>query len=59
MLNWGDHNIFFDMSSDYINAIYHLNFKSLVFVGILQVLKFEFLMSRILDIVNFHPCALT
>ena len=29
----------------------------IIFVGILQVLKFEFLKFRILEILNFHPCA--
>ena len=30
--------------------------KLLIFVGILQVQKFEFLKFRILEILNFHPC---
>ena len=30
--------------------------KLLVFVDIMQVLKFEFLQFRILEILNFHPC---
>ena len=34
----------------------HLNLKLLVFVGILPVLKFEFLKFRILETLNFHPC---
>ena len=29
-----------------------------MFAGILQVLKFEFLKFRILEILNFHPCKL-
>ena len=32
------------------------NFKLSIFVGILQVLKFEFLKFRILEILNFHSC---
>ena len=31
--------------------------KLLIFVGILQVQKFEFLKFRILEILNFHPCS--
>ena len=30
--------------------------KLLIFLGILQVQKFEFLKFRILEILNFHPC---
>ena len=30
--------------------------KLFVFIGSLQVLKFEFLKFRILEILNFHPC---
>ena len=30
----------------------------IIFVGILQVLKFEFLKFRILEIWNFHPCSI-
>ena len=30
--------------------------KLLIFIGIRQVIKFEFLKFRILEIVNFHPC---
>ena len=33
-----------------------LNLKLSIFVAILQVLKFEFQMFRILEILNFHPC---
>ena len=55
MLNWGEYNSFFDKPLDYLNTTYHLNFKSLVFVGTLQVLKFEFLKFTILEILNFHP----
>ena len=34
----------------------HLNFKLLIFVGILQVLRFDFKKLRILVILNFNPC---
>ena len=34
----------------------HLNLIFYCFVGILQVLSFEFLKFRILEILNFHPC---
>ena len=30
--------------------------KLLIFVGILQVLRFDFKKFRILEILNFHPC---
>ena len=33
----------------------HFNFKLSIFIDILQVLKFEFLKFRILEILNFHP----
>ena len=55
MLNQGDYNNFFDQFSDYQNTINHLNLKLFVFVVILLVLKFEFLKSRIWEILNFHP----
>ena len=42
--------------SDYLNTFNHLNMKLFVFIGSLQVLKFEFLKFRILEILNFHPC---
>ena len=34
----------------------HLNLKLLIFVGILQVLRYDFKKFRILEILNFHPC---
>ena len=34
----------------------HLNLKSLIFVGILQVLRFDYKKVRILEILNFLPC---
>ena len=33
-----------------------LNMKLFIYIGILQVLKLEFLTFRILEIWNFHPC---
>ena len=44
------------MFSDDLNTINHLNMKLFIFVGILQILKFEFLKFRILEFLNFHPC---
>ena len=37
-------------------TIDHLNLKLLIFIGILQVLRFDFQKFRILEILNFHPC---
>ena len=56
MLNYGDYNSFSDLFSGYLNIFNHLNMKLLIFVGILQVSKFESLKFRILEILNFHPC---
>ena len=58
MLNKADSNSFFDLFSVYIKTIDHLNLKLLIFVGILQVLRFDFKKFRILEILNFHghPC---
>ena len=47
MLNKADSNSFSDKFSGDINAIDHLNLKLFIFVGILPVLKFEFLKYRI------------
>ena len=33
----------------------HLNLKLLIFVGILQVLNFDFKKLRISEFLNFHP----
>ena len=52
ILNWTDFHRFSDWFQDYLNAINHLKFKLFIFVGILQVLKFEFLKFRI----YFQPC---
>ena len=35
----GRFNSFYDKFSDYLNTIYQLNMKLLIFVGILQILK--------------------
>ena len=58
MLNYGDYNSFSDYFSDYLKTVNHLNMKLLVYLfeGIMQVIKFEFLKFRILEILNFHPC---
>ena len=44
-----------DEFSDYLNTVNHLNMKLFIFVGILQVSKFEFLKFRILEYFYFHP----
>ena len=40
---------------NFLPTINHLNLKLLIYVSMLQVLKFEFLKFRIFDILNFHP----
>ena len=55
MLNQADFDSFSDKFSDDFITINHLNMKLFIFVGILQVLKFEVLKFRILEILNFHP----
>ena len=47
---------FFYLISVYPKTIDHLNLKSLIFIGIVQVLRFDFQELRILEILNFHPC---
>ena len=39
-------------------AIDHLNLKLLIFITILQVLRFDLKKVRILEVLNFHPCTL-
>ena len=56
ILNKADSCGFFDLISVYLKTIDHLNFKLLIFIGILQVLRFDFQKFRILEILNFHPC---
>ena len=46
------------MILDYLNTIIHLSLKLFIIVGILQVLKFEFLKFRILETLNFYPCTI-
>ena len=45
-----------DLFSVHIYAMDHLNLKLLKFVGIQQVLRFEFQKFRIFEILNFHSC---
>ena len=42
MLNSAEINSFSDLVSVYLKTIDHLNLKLLIFVGILQVLRFDF-----------------
>ena len=56
MLNKAAYNSFFDLFAVHLKTIDHLNLKLLCFIGMLQVLRFEFLKFRILEILNFHPC---
>ena len=42
ILNSVDNNSFSDLVSVYLETIDHLNLKLLIFVGILQVLRFDF-----------------
>ena len=55
LLNFADSNSFFDLFSVYLNTIDHLNLKMLIFIGILQVLRYDFQKFRILEIWNFYP----
>ena len=48
---------FIDIFTVDLKTIKHVNLKYYYFEGILQVLKFEFQKFRILEILNFHPCA--
>ena len=56
MLNQADFNRFSEFFFRLLNTINYLNMKLFIFIGIRQVIKFEFLKFRILEIVNFHPC---
>ena len=47
-----DYSSFSDKFSNYLNTIYHLILKLFIFVGILQVLKFE--ISKVQDFGNFE-----
>ena len=53
ILNWADNYGFFDFISVYLKTIDHLNLKLLIFIGILQVLRFDFQNIRILEIWTF------
>ena len=56
ILNLNDSYGLFELISVYFKTIAHLNMKLLIFIGILQVLRFDFQKFRILEILNFHPC---
>ena len=56
MLNSADSNSFYDLASVYLKAFDHLTWNFYYVEGIQQVLKFDFLNFRILEILNFHPC---
>ena len=58
-LNSADSYGFFDLILLYLKTIDHLNFKLLIFIGILQVLRFDFQKFRILEILNFLTCILS
>ena len=47
--------IAFDLGRKATKQTNKLNLKLFIFVGIQQVLKFEFLKFRILEVLNFHP----
>ena len=49
-----DKNSFSDLVSVYLKVFEHLAWN---FLGIQQVLNSDFLKFRILEILNFHPCA--
>ena len=53
MLNKAGYNSFLDIFTVYLKTIYHVNLKY-YFEGILQFLKSEFQMCRILEVLNFH-----
>ena len=55
ILNSVDSNSFFDLFSVYLKTIDHLNLKLMLFVGILQVLRFDFKKFWIWEKLNFHP----
>ena len=54
ILNEADSYGFFGLISVYLKTTDHLNLEVLIFVGILQVLRFDFQKFRILEILNFH-----
>ena len=46
---------FLSLISVYPKTIDHFNLKLLIFIGIVQVLRFDFQKFRSLEILNFHP----
>ena len=54
-LNLADSNGFFDLFSVYLKMTDCLNLKLLIYLGLLQVLRYDFKKFRILEILNFHP----
>ena len=52
ILNPADYNSFFYLFSVYLKTIDHLNLILLIFIGILQVLRFDFKKFRILKILD-------
>ena len=55
ILNLTDSKGLFDMIKVYLKKIDHLNLKLLIFIGIVQVQRFDFQKFTILEILNFHP----
>ena len=52
MLNMADSNSFFDLFSVFLETIDHLDLKLLIFIGILQVLRYVF--QKVEDFGNFE-----
>ena len=52
ILNWADYYGFFDLISVYLKTIDHLNLKLLIFIGKLQVSRFDFQKDQ--DFGNFE-----
>ena len=59
ILNFADFYGILGVFSVYLKTIDSVNFKLLIFIGILQVLRYDFQKFRILEILNFHPCNVT
>ena len=53
--NCTDSNSFFDLFSVYLQTIERLNLKLFIFIGMLQVLRYDFQKFRILEMLKFHP----
>ena len=58
MLNSAGNNSFSDLVSVYLKVFDHSIWNIWSFGGKQQVLNSDFLKFRILEILNFHPCAL-